>query len=472
MGEKQPNIIYVFADQWRRQAVGYANEDAVQTPVIDEFAKESTVFNQAVSVAPLCSPHRSSLLTGKYPYSTGVYTNCKVGLNIMLKEEEICIGDVLKKEGYRTGYIGKWHLDLPELNVTDTPESEAKGWDAYTPPGPKRHGFDYWYSYGAWDSHLTPHYWADTPEKIHVEQWSVEHETDKAIEFISENTEDPFALFVSWNPPHSPFAEVPQKYLNLFEDLPKTFRENVHTDTFSVHTGEEIEGGLDELFEKQKQYFAAIAGLDDNFGRLLDCIEQKGLHDNTIIVLTADHGEMMGSHGIMAKHVWYEESVGIPFAIRWPDKIARKQTDCLLNTVDIMPTLLGLAGIDCPQTVEGENLAPYLLGEEKTTPDAVFLSAYPGRLVAVEAFKEQGLNHLAAGWRAVRTNDYTFVIHKGYEPGASMEILLYHLKEDPYQLQPQKITNPKQENESVQVLYEKLKEWLREIDDPFVEGLL
>src|SRR5690625_4268409 len=200
MIQRQPNILYVFADQWRRQAVGYAEEDPVVTPNIDRFAKESMVFSQAVTCTPLCSPHRASLLTGKYPLSTGVYTNCKVGADVMLREEETCMSDVLKQAGYQTGYIGKWHLDLPEKNHTDNPESGAEGWDAYTPPGPKRHGFDYWYSYGAWDSHLAPHYWQDSPEKIQVDQWSVEHETDRAIAFIqNRKKEQPFALFVSWS---------------------------------------------------------------------------------------------------------------------------------------------------------------------------------------------------------------------------------------------------------------------------------
>ena len=206
---KQPNLIYLFADQWRRQAVGYEGEDEVLTPNIDAFAEESVVFSNAVTCSPLCSPHRASLLTGRYPMSTGVYTNCKIGADVMLSPDEICISDVLAEEGYDTGYIGKWHLDLPELNVTDQPESGANGWDAFTPSGPKRHGFQYWYSYGAWDEHLSPHYWQDSPKKIKVNTWSAKHETDKAIDFMKKHDcEKPFALFVSWNPPHSPFDRI------------------------------------------------------------------------------------------------------------------------------------------------------------------------------------------------------------------------------------------------------------------------
>jgi len=468
MSKRKPNILYIFADQWRRQAVGYANEDPVKTPVIDEFSKESMVFNQALTVSPLCSPHRASLLTGKYPLSTGVYTNCKTGADIMLQPDEVCIGDVLKKDGYRTGYIGKWHLDLPDRNISEHPESGAKGWDAFTPPGPKRHGFDYWYSYGAWDKHMNPHYWQDTPEKIQVNEWSVKHETDKAIQFIeNEDNHDPFALFISWNPPHSPFDDVPDQYKKMYEDLPKKFRENVTTDSYKVHTGEDVEGGRDELFQKQKDYFAAISGIDENFGRILDCLKANNLDDNTIIVLTSDHGEMMGSHGIMAKHVWYEESVGVPFCIRWPKVISPSETDVLLNTVDIMPTLLNLADLAVPSTVEGTDLSQVIRGETDEGPTEAFLSAFPGREVAINAFKEANENNLAAGWRAIRTNQYTYVIHKGYAPGDQTECLLYNLEEDPYQMNPKVITNPNKDAIAKQ-LHERLVDRLNESDDPFI----
>ncbi|WHX26557.1 sulfatase [Virgibacillus halodenitrificans] len=466
---RKPNIVYLFADQWRRQAVGYANEDPVITPNMDQFAKESVVFTQAVSCSPLCSPHRASMLTGKYPMGTGVYTNCKVGADVMLQPNEICISDVLKQAGYRTGYIGKWHLDLPEKNISDNPTSGAEGWDAFTPPGPKRHGFDYWYSYGAWDDHLAPHYWEDTPEKIQIKQWSVKHETDKAIEYIREQNEtDPFALFVSWNPPHSPFDDVPEKYKQVYENnIKDDFRKNVNKNSFMVHTGEEVEGGPDQLAEKRKNYFAAITGIDENFGRILQVLQEENLEENTIVVLTADHGEMMGSHGLMAKHVWYEESIGVPFCIRWPGEIKPDKTDALLNTVDIMPTLLQLADLDIPATVEGNDLSPVL--ESYTDgPDKTFLCAYPGRKEAIENFEQHGLNNLAYGWRAVRSVDNLYVIHRGYAPGEETVRLLYDLKKDPDQLNPQKIINS-DENELIRELEQSLFTWLSKQGDPFMQ---
>ena len=168
MSEKRPNLLYIFADQWRAHALGYKKEDPVVTPWMDRFCEESVCFSNAYSTFPLCTPHRGSLMTGKYPLSIGLWTNCKIGLEekIMLKPQETCIANVLKEYGYDTGYIGKWHLDASELNFTSSPKSGAKEWDAFTPPGERRQGFDYWLSYGACDEHLDPHYWQDTPEQI------------------------------------------------------------------------------------------------------------------------------------------------------------------------------------------------------------------------------------------------------------------------------------------------------------------
>lgn len=479
MTRKQPNILYIFADQWRRQAAGFMEEDPVYTPNIDRFSKEGLVFTQAVSCTPLCSPHRASLMTGKYALSTGVFTNCKTGLDMMLSPDEIGIGDVLKREGYRTGYIGKWHLDEPERNKSEQPASGADDWDAYTPPGPKRHGFDYWYSYGASDEHMTPHYWTDSHRKIEVREWSVEHETDKALAFIEENGggATPFSLFLSWNPPHSPFHLVPERYKKLYADTAPERRGNVVIrEPFLVHTGETIPGGERRWEEYANHYFAAVSGIDEQFGRLLERLEQLDIAENTIVVLTSDHGELLGSHGLMAKHTWHEESIGVPFIIRWPKRIATGTTTEVLNTVDIMPTLLELLDIPIPRTVEGLSLATGMLGHggpgaagddgSESQDRPALISAYPGRLDAIAAFREAGLNHLAYGWRGLRTKRYTYVVDRGYMPAAGPARWLYDLQADPLQLHPIEVKHAAEHPVAAKLEIE-LKERLAGIHDPF-----
>ncbi|RTE10085.1 sulfatase family protein [Paenibacillus whitsoniae] len=470
----KPNIIYIFADQWRKQAAGFMGEDEVITPNIDQFAEESLVFNHALSCTPLCSPHRAALMTGRYPQSTGVYTNCKLGADLMLSPDEVGIGDVLKAAGYRTGYIGKWHLDLPEQNLSPEPVSGARAWDAYTPPGPKRHGFDFWYSYGAYDHHLQPHYWRDTPEMIEIDQWSLEHETDVALDFIRSRggaggqgaAQEPFALFLSWNPPHSPFELVPERYKELYRERGLTLRPNVSADHLAAHTGEPFESGDEALLRYTRDYFAAVSGLDEQFGRIWREVQQLGLAENTLLVLSSDHGELMGSHGLMAKHSWHEESVGIPCLMHWPGRIAAGRTDLLFNSVDIMPTLLGLAGLPVPPAVEGLDLSGDVVGQSHTDISSAFLCAFPGRKDAMDAYAAAGLDNRHYGWRGVRTGRYTYVVHKGYMPGAAVERILYDHEQDPYQLHPVILMDAPREGLMLS-LEEELRGWLQRTQDGF-----
>ena len=183
------NLIYLFADQWRRDAWGLYDPE-ILTPNLNRLAEEGAVFDRAYSSCPLCSPNRACLLTGKQPGATNVFTNCKPDVDAHLKEDTLCVSDVLKREGYSTGYIGKWHLDRPD---------GRGGWDAYTPPGKKRHGFDFWYSYGTYNDHLHPHYWDTEGNYIEISRWSPEHETDVALDFLQKNREKRFALFLSFH---------------------------------------------------------------------------------------------------------------------------------------------------------------------------------------------------------------------------------------------------------------------------------
>lgn len=462
--------MYIFADQWRGSAIGYAKQDPVVTPNMDGFCEESVYCDHVFSTFPLCSPHRASLLTGKYPLSLGFFTNCKTGLSMRLKDDETGIGQVLKHYGYQTAYIGKWHLDEPELNHNEEPVSGAKAWDAFTPPGIRRHGFDYWYSYGAWDEHLHPHYWQDEPHMLSVHQWSPEHETEKAMEYLqaAKQKDSPFALYISWNPPHSPYDQVPEKYRDIYKDKKLPFRANVRTENLHHHTGEKVSYGKAEYDKALRQYYAAVSGLDDQFGRLLRFLKEEGLYDDTILVLSSDHGDMMGSHGLMGKHVWYEEALKIPFAVHIPGN-AKKVCSTCMGSQDMMPTLLGLLGLPVPDGVEGEDCSVYLT-EEKEDPERVsFLCAAPGTEGLIKKFHDSGRNPAHYGWRGVRTQDYTYVMELGYDINSVKQRYLYHTKEDPFQLCPLDLT----ESEN-RILAERLEisvaKWMTEQQDGFLKN--
>ena len=198
-GESQPNIIYVFPDQFRISSLAFWDSpeyegavnwkaDPVHTPNLDRFADESIVLNSAVSTCPLSSPHRGILLTGMYPERNGVTLNCMaLRPESTLDPDAVCISDVLDAAGYYCGYIGKLHAETPMKNDPANPghyvSDRDPEWDAYTPPE-RRHGFRYWYSYGTFDVHKDPHYWDTEGRRHDPKEYSDRHETDKAIEFL------------------------------------------------------------------------------------------------------------------------------------------------------------------------------------------------------------------------------------------------------------------------------------------------
>ncbi len=459
MDQKRPNLVFVFPDQFRQQAIGYMNQDPVVTPNLDSFASESVVFTNAVSNYPVCSPYRAMLFTGKYPHSNGVISNCNSATaehGVFLKESERCLSDILHGAGYSQGYIGKYHLDTPlEVNYEYTEGRRGGGtaWDAYTPPGVGRHGFDFWHSYGCCDLHLKPHYWvgdAKVDERIDVDEWSVKHETDVAVDYIHNrdgkhrDSDKPFSLFVAFNPPHTPFQQVPPEYLEAYagksnEDL--LTRPNV-----------KLEGSGKTAGQHAKNYFAAVTGIDENFGRILGALDEEGLKDDTIVIFSSDHGEMMGSHGLMHKGVWYDESLLIPFIMRWPGNLEPRRDDLLLSVPDVMPSLLNLMGLgdEVPKCVEGSDYSDAILGKDVPRPDSalylVMTPEWPG-----------------GGRRGLRTYRYTFVIQR--RKNKEDTYILHDNQADPYQFQNIASENPA----VVAQLKDELMVWLRETNDPWLE---
>jgi len=434
------------------------NQDPVVTPNLDRFASESVVFTNAVSNYPVCSPYRAMLFTGKYPHSNGVITNCNsdtAEAGVFLKESERCLSDILHDEGYSQGYIGKYHLDTPlEVNYqyAEGRRGDGAAWDAYTPPGPRRHGFDFWHSYGCCDWHLKPHYWvgnAKVDQRIDVDEWSVKHETDAAVDYIHNrdgehrDSDSPFSLFVAFNPPHTPFQQVPPEYLEAYagrsnEDL--LTRPNV-----------KLEGDGAKAGEHAKNYFAAITGIDENFGQILNALDEEGLKDDTIVIFSADHGEMMGSHGLMHKGFWYDESLLIPFIIRYPGKLQPRFDDLLLGVPDVMPSLLSLMGFESeiPQCIEGNDYSDAMLGKDVPRPDsALYLIMTP--------------DWPGGGKRGLRTHHHTFVIQR--QRGKEDTCILHDNQVDPYQLKNVADENPT----IVQQLTAELNQWLEKTDDPWL----
>ncbi len=425
---RRPNLLFVFPDEMRRQAMGCMDADPVITPNLDRLASEGMVLTQAVSNFPVCSPYRGMLFTGKYPFSNGVIHNCfsaDFAKTSYLRQADRCLSDVLSAAGYNCGYIGKWHLERPHEPYVEPPrEGDGHVWDEFTPPE-RRHGFDFWYSYGCFDNHFEPHYWttdATREEKTEIREWSVKHEADVAIDYIENrdgkqrDPDQPFALFIAHNPPHMPFNLVPDEYVARYGD--KTYADLLTRPNVDLSIEE---GPTAQAKRWVKHYFAAVTGIDENLGRILDCLREQGLERDTIVVFTSDHGDMMGSHNLMHKNQIYAESFGVPFLIRYPRKIAASsRDDILLSTPDVMPTLLGLMGLaaQIPEQVEGADHSDVLLGKSTQRPElAVYMQLSP--------------TDLARGRRGLRTSGYTMEITRN-DRGESVK--LFDNEKDPYQM--------------------------------------
>lgn len=472
--EQKPNIIYVFPDQFRNQAMAFWNEpefaahvgwqaDPVQTPRLDAFAHESVVLSRAMSNCPLSSPYRGIFLSGMYPERNGITLNCNAERpESSLREDALCISDVLKAQGYSCGYIGKLHADHPTPNDPANPghyvSDRRPEWDAYT-PAERRHGFDFWYSYGTFDEHKNPHYWDTDGVRHDPHVWSVGHETDKAIEFLRNRNGErkknaPFFLTIAYNPPHSPYESLEdcmEEDYNLYKDMGyKQLYVRPNADTTIWKAG------------AARYYFANVTGVDREFGRLLDELKRLGLDDNTIVVFTSDHGETMCSQGTDdPKNSIYTESFNVPFMIRYPDKIRPRVDSTLLSTIDIMPTLLSMAGLEAkiPESAEGRDLSPVLLenGKDCDIPDcALYIRNVNGP--KDEDGNVRGFFPVARG---IKTDRYTFevAIKKN---GSLASVTIYDDINDPYQLS---CIDYRKEPELFSTLMNMLKAKLQEADD-------
>ena len=454
--QTQPNLLFVFADQWRRQAVGCMKEDPIITPAMDQFASEGVLFENAFSCCPVCTPNRASIITGKHPYSMNMMYNW-----LRLPVEENTIAKVAKENGYNTGYIGKWHLDEHEEDEPGTI------YNAMTPAGERRVGFDFWHANGCFHQHFQLNYITTDNQIIEGEGWQVDYETDVAVDYIKgRNKEKPFCLFLSWSPPHTNHGGP------HFEPKGDRFQYNAPEKYEAMYRGENIprrKNADAELYDKSiPGYFGAITSMDDNFARLMKCLDEEGLAEDTIVVLTADHGEMLGSHERMTKGIWYEESVGIPFIVRWTGKIPEGiRENMLFNTPDMMPSLLGLMGCPIPDNLHGKDYSRVMLGEEVENPDAIFFGfnggSPPSNLTKWSFTQERGRL-----WRGVRTKRYTYVAAQvSFYADVKDGRVLYDLEKDPYQMNP--IYPGQGYDEVIAELHEKLSDWLDFLGDKFLE---
>lgn len=408
------NLIYIFADQLRYGSVGYNGDEKAMTPNIDAFSKECTIMDNAVSGHPVCAPYRASLLTGKYTTSTGMVIN-----EIRISQNHITFPNVLRDAGYETCYIGKWHLWANVWGDHFNPDN------SYIPEG-QRLGFDdYFAGFNFHHDYYSPlaYYHLNSKDKIYYDGYEPDCQTDMAIEHLTRLSkgDKPFAFFLSLGTPHDPWIKenVPEKYYELFCHTPFPNPENYlpENDPYADDWARLSTKEREELESWRQVYYAMVANLDDNFGRLIKAIDSLGLKDNSIVIFTSDHGELFGAHGRRAKNIFYEEAVRVPYLIRGR-QFKAKVCDANFNTVDIMPTLLSYLDLPIPDTVEGLN--------KKDEIDGTVTSDEGSLMMGTGPTATYGDGH---EWRAYRTKQYTYAVFKK----GNKELLFDNLN-DPYQM--------------------------------------
>lgn len=433
-----PNVIWIFGDQHRAQALSVMEDPNVQTPNIDRLAVSSRT---GIAGSPLCSPFRGSLLTSQYPH------RCIPGHDIALPNGMPTVATAFSHSGYQTAYIGKWHVDGAVHRLSDTRP-------AFQYVDPSRRGdFDYWLGYennnNQYDCWVHGHYEDGTPiDSYKLHGYETDALTDLLIEYLGNRSLDqPFFVVLSVQPPHSPYI-APPKFMERHRSEAIQLRPNVPSvDRVQQQARHSLAG-----------YYAMIENLDWNVGRILQTLGNTGLADQTILVFFSDHGDMHGSQARILKCVPWEESIRIPFLV-CGSGIDTGLDDYpeLINHVDIAPTTLGLCGIDAPESMVGVDYSGYFASDRQkpiNPPDSAFLQLVdPGWIYGFASDRERP-------WRGIVTNDgWKYVVLEG-QPW-----LMYNLNDDPYELANLALDGRfKQERQNLQ---DKLMDWITRTGDMF-----
>lgn len=396
---RQRNLLFVFDDQHRGCDLGCYGNPEVRSPNLDHFATGALRFQQAITNCPLCVPARGTLLTGLHAMRHRAISN-----DLPIRRDVTSIAHVLEEAGVHTGYVGKWHLaGVPR----DKPVTQ-----------PERLGFSEWKVAECTHDYLHSYYWDEDNVHHNIEGYEPIGQTDMALDFIQRNQGHPWSLFLSWGPPHDPYQWVPQEYLDLFNPAALSLRPNVEEPIIQTR---ERHYGITDLRLWLQGYYAHIAALDEQFGRLMASLEATGQLEDTVVVFTSDHGDMLGSHGFENKQLPHEESARIPLLIGGPG-VRAGVTNELIGLVDLPVTLLGLLGLTYPGEVDGADLSGLLTSDRAEGLRECYLYDL---IPCHQAFDRGG-----DSWRAVRTRRHTYA-RTPHDEGW----LLFDNLADPYQQQ-------------------------------------
>ena len=422
----KPNILWICTDQQRYDTIHALGNEHIHTPNIDRLVQEGVAFTHAFCQSPVCTPSRASFLTGMYP---GSVHGCMNG-NERWAEAAPLVTKLLADAGVDCGLSGKLHLAGAQDRVEPRPQEDGYRvfhWShgSSTEWEPGQHDWADWLRSQGHEQREFLEDPENFPPELHQTAWC----TDRAIEHI-ESADKPWLMSVNIFDPHVPF-DPPSSYMQRYDPaaLPGPLFRDCDLQAQSALAGIDFQNPVrrPEEFNArhiQAAYYAMIELIDDNLGRMLDALERTGQRENTLIIFTSDHGEMLGDHGLVAKGCrFYEGLVRVPLIFSWPGHIeSGLVSDALVELLDIAPTLLDVHDLPAPARMQGRSLLPILRGEADPAQHRDFV-----RCEFYSALNSIERDRFSCSYATMlRDRRYKLVVYHGYEPGE-----LFDLEEDP-----------------------------------------
>lgn len=445
---KRPNILFICSDQQRYDSLGCYGNDHIQTPTIDQLADDGVLFEQCYVQNSVCAPSRASLVTGQYVSNHGLWGN-----GVHLPKHKPLFSRALADSGYSCGMIGKMHLAACFGGRTE--ERLDDGYEFYRwahDPTHKSADNDYhrWlreHHPGLHESAIAtgervrhePAAFDTIPTEAHYSRWA----SEQAIEFLDHDRDDdePFFLWVNFFDPHHPFV-APQEYLDRYDpddvpdpvgfagelDTKPPIQHQASDESYAGHARGFASYEGDEIKRIIAAYYAMVSLIDDETKRILDRLDELGLADDTIVIFTSDHGEMLGDHHLLLKGpMLYDSAVRVPLIMRWPGMLpAGERRSELVQWIDLTSTFTDLAGLDPMSTAQGTSLLPLARGDDDAEPRGWAISEYlnSGHPYDPPVFMTM-----------LRTGDHKLIVQHG-PPATSRERTgeLYDMAADPDEL--------------------------------------
>lgn len=415
---KQPNILIIYADQMRYDAMGCSGNPVIRTPNIDQLSADGVHFEEAYTSYPICCPFRASVLTGKYAQNHGLIQN-----HFPLSGGQGFLAEFLRDAGYQTGYIGKWHL-------------EGGPKPGFVPPD-RRFGFDHFIGFNRGHDYQSSIYYDDAGQAYHSERYEPDYQTDQFIDFIETSAKkgEPFFGYLSYGPPHFPMdmpdhlrkiyshEEVPlppgvpdpelqervQKYRNdvLCGGDPRSGHKS-HCSHETKPVGE-IESEA-EIREFIAEYYGMIHNIDWNVGRIMKTLDHIGLAEDTLLIFLSDHGDMLGQHGSFCgiKNQGFRASMHVPLIARYPARFKPRRSKALIDVgVDMMATLLELVGLSIPEGRDSRSYLAVLDGNATEHRSQLWYQVFRqtgGNPIEYTPYAERGIR--SKEWLYVRRKDH------------------------------------------------------------------